>query len=161
MTDPWRIRNTVYTVEEEPINNRNNPEQGFFEFEDNFVPSTNTLSNGAFIKDRSDQTNQCLPDSARYLQSLERKLERTRKSCKLVEALGDRRQQSLRTLLQENQQTVSSENNELVELDTPVASSEFKVYSRQFYRHIQPVRALSQGEIVDIIKYDQLEKQVE
>lgn len=89
---------------------------------------------------------------------VERKLQKIQKESKLIDALGEKRQQCLRSLLQEDigehQSTTFTNNNELLEFETPIANSESTVQG--IYRHLQPVQPLSIGEIVHILKYDQL-----
>lgn len=79
---------------------------------------------------------------------IEKKLQKIKKGANLVEALSEKRNDCLRQLLNSGD---ADNNNEVLALDQPLNNIEF-------YRHLQPVQALSVGELVHIVKHDQLQQ---
>ncbi|XP_037949280.1 uncharacterized protein LOC119683362 [Teleopsis dalmanni] len=160
MSDPWLSDNKLKNNEQDNELSNEAPETeattASLEFEDNFTTissasanNTNNNSNGTKSKN-----HQPLPDSDSYLRGLERKLEKIKKDSKLVKALAEKREDCLRTLLTDDF-PASTQNYDILELDTPVSGAESTV--QEICRHIQPVQPITIGETVNIVKYDQLE----
>lgn len=87
----------------------------------------------------------------------ERKLEKLKKGSKLVSALSEKRDECLRSMLQDNSSSISSNNEHLLDLDASVTNTDSAV--QNLFRQIQPVQPVTVGETVHIVKYDQLEEQ--
>ncbi|XP_045477668.1 uncharacterized protein LOC123682898 isoform X2 [Harmonia axyridis] len=107
-----------------------------FKFEDDFsIPISQTLSHERLIS--------ALPDSDQYLATLESKLKQLKSDSNIVEQLIAKREACM-------QQLLAGENvfAEEIDLDQPVNNLKNLLSSRQ---------ALNQGEIVDLLKHDQLE----
>ncbi|XP_055847841.1 coiled-coil domain-containing protein 32 [Episyrphus balteatus] len=165
MTDPWLVREKTInqeSVENSPTDTNSNEtnfnlieSQTSLQFEDNFLPTHNILNNASSNKESTQQPSR-LPDSEDYLQSLEKKLKKIKKNPKILEALSEKRAECLRNLLEDN---LFINKDESLELDAPISSGDSAV--QELYRHIQPVQALSVGETVHIVKYDQLEAEEE
>ncbi|XP_036324564.1 uncharacterized protein LOC118737871 [Rhagoletis pomonella] len=173
MTDPWMVQNPDHkntSVEngtsEDEIQQQHSKEhsQGApLEFEDNFEPvqatptgntSENTPEETPPKRNEKNSNNtsgslEPLPDSDNYLRGLERKLQKIKKGASLVEALAEKRNDCLRQLLHSGD---PDNNNAVLALDEPLNNLEF-------YRHLQPVQALSVGELVHIVKHDQLQQE--
>ncbi|XP_055906382.1 uncharacterized protein LOC129941708 [Eupeodes corollae] len=160
MTDPWLVREKTInqkSLENSPTDLNSNEtnfnlsdSQSSLQFEDNFLP-THNIANASIEKETTEHSR--LPDSEDYLQSLEKKLKKIKKNPKILEALSEKRAECLRNLLEDN---LFINKDETLELDAPISSGDSAV--QELYRHhIQPVQALSVGEIVHIVKYDQLE----
>lgn len=165
MTDPWLFQKASQqnnSVENGTTENGVHQQQGEkkleqapLEFEDNFAPTPpKNLSDKPSTSIKIDGINspahclEPLPDSDNYLRGLERKLEKIKKGANLVEALSEKRNDCLRQLLNSGD---ADNNNEVLALDEPLNNIEF-------YRHLQPVQALSVGELVHIVKHDQLQQ---
>lgn len=86
----------------------------------------------------------------------EHKLEKLKKSSKLVDALSEKRDDCLRSMLQNNSDSTCN-NDLLLELETSITNSDSAV--QNLYRQLQPVQPVTVGETVHIVKYDQLEEQ--
>ncbi|XP_053945333.1 uncharacterized protein LOC128854902 [Anastrepha ludens] len=170
MTDPWMVQNSGQqnnsvengakdnSILQEP--SKENSELAPLEFEDNFAPASNAHIRDNFentVSPRSGKKNsntiacavEPLPDSDNYLRGLERKLQKIKKGANLVEALAEKRNDCLRQLLNNGD---PDNNNAVLALDQPLNNPEF-------YRHLQPVQAISVGELVHIVKYDQLQQE--
>uniref|UniRef100_A0A0A1WS98 Uncharacterized protein C15orf57 homolog n=1 Tax=Zeugodacus cucurbitae TaxID=28588 RepID=A0A0A1WS98_ZEUCU len=160
MTDPWLVQNSGQqnnSVEngttENGVHKQQEEEEAPLEFEDNFAPQEKSISGKPSTSTNIDGINSSanclepLPDSDNYLRGLERKLQKIKKGANLVEALSEKRNDCLRQLLNSGD---ADNNNEVLALDQPLNNIEF-------YRHLQPVQALSVGELVHIVKYDQLQ----
>ncbi|XP_018788377.1 PREDICTED: uncharacterized protein LOC108968673 [Bactrocera latifrons] len=165
MTDPWLVQNSAQQNNSVENGTRGNGvhqqqgeekfEQAPLEFEDNFAPTpeknrSDKPSTSAKIDGNNSSTHclEPLPDSDNYLRGLERKLQKIKKGANLVEALTEKRNDCLRHLLNSGD---ADNNNEVLALDQPLNNIEF-------YRHLQPVQALSVGELVHIVKHDQLQQ---
>ncbi|XP_058975146.1 uncharacterized protein LOC131801093 [Musca domestica] len=168
--DPWKVQvqhpehsnsatNGKLTDE---INNSTETANSALGFEDSFIGAEN--NNCSSDKKRPENTNkshnkpehQPLPDSQTYLKGLERKLDKLKKNSKLVEALSEKRSDCLRSLIQGDLSGSNSNNDLLLELEASI-NSDSAVHN--LYRQIQPVQAVTVGETVHIVKYDQLEEQ--
>ncbi|CAD6992832.1 unnamed protein product [Ceratitis capitata] len=170
MTDPWLVRNSGQqktSVENGTKENgasrqeREISHETPLEFEDDFAPGTTALTiNNCLNEDKSSKfyginnstSPACiepLPDSDTYLRGLERKLQKIKKGANLVEALAEKRNDCLRQLLHSSD---PENNNDILALDQPLNNIEF-------YRHLQPIQALSVGELVHIVNYDQLQQE--
>lgn len=159
MTDPWLVREK--TINQESLENSSTDTNSnettlnqiesntTLQFEDNFLPTHNSINTSS--NNKSSQHSR-LPDSEDYLQSLEKKLKKIKKNPKILEALSEKRAECLRNLLEDN---LFINKDESLELDAPISTGDSAV--QELYRHIQPVQALSVGETVHIVKYDQLE----
>ncbi|XP_056634228.1 uncharacterized protein LOC130443540 isoform X1 [Diorhabda sublineata] len=125
--DPWLCCQTGVSVSE------NNTK---FEFEDNFTP---TLDNR-------------LPDSEEYLAVLEEKLKKIKADPNILAQLVAKREACMQELLNGvNGNGVKHVDDHILELNEPISNS-------QVLRAIAPQRqAINQGEVVEFIKYDQLE----
>lgn len=174
MTDPWSVHCTKNeTIQENPINEQElqldnllvfarNESQGFG-FEDSFIQNNNnsdTLEDTAVkhtLAESQNNQHKPLPDSEIYLKGLERKLEKLKKSSKLVDALSEKRNDCMRSMLQDNSSNSGFSNDILLELEESLTNSDSAV--QHLYRQIQPVRPVTVGETVHILKYDQLEEQ--
>ncbi|KRT83773.1 hypothetical protein AMK59_3564 [Oryctes borbonicus] len=100
------------------------------EFEDNFVPEITKL-----------------PDSEKYLAILEEKLTKIKSNPNVMEQLAKKREECLNQLLSEPEYDCSRD----LSLDEPIEST-------TIMRTIMPQKqALTQGEIVELLKYDRLE----
>lgn len=71
--------------------------------------------------------------------------------------MAKKREDCFENLLNSNSTTTTWTNND-VELDDPISSHGDSAV-QEIYRHICPVQPLNVGEIVHIVKYDQLEEQ--
>ncbi|XP_067616742.1 uncharacterized protein [Eurosta solidaginis] len=173
MTDPWMVQNSGHdtktegnVVKENGAQQKRSDEESplpHLEFEDNFtpiVPTINARSNcgNAATSNRNENISNSnggclepLPDSDIYLRGLERKLQKIKKGANLVEALAEKRNDCLHQLLHSEN---SDNNNAVLALDEPLNNLEF-------CRHLQPIQALSVGELVHIVRYDQLQEQEE
>ncbi|CAH0564165.1 unnamed protein product [Brassicogethes aeneus] len=99
-------------------------------FEDNFSPSQNDK----------------LPDSEQYLAILEEKLRKIKSDPDVLRQLAEKRESCMQQLMLAD----PFYEDENIELDTPVPNS-------HIIRTLQPQKqALNQGEIVELVKYDQL-----
>lgn len=88
----------------------------------------------------------------------ERKLQKLKKSSKLVDALAEKREDCLRSLVQNDiPNGGSSQNDLLLDLEASILNNDSAVHN--LYRQIQPVQPVTVGETVHIVKYDQLEEQ--
>ncbi|XP_065372361.1 uncharacterized protein LOC135964174 [Calliphora vicina] len=174
MTDPWSVQGTNEVTRQDNSTNEskeNNQRKSAdprndsqtLGFEDSFIQEDNN-SNTIVVAD-SDKTSskedahtehQPLSDSETYLQSLERKLEKLKKGSKLVDALSEKRDDCLRSMLQSNSSN-GFNNDTLLELEASITNSDSAV--QNLYRQIQPVQPVTVGETVHIVKYDQLEEQ--
>lgn len=135
--DPWNVKNNINDLKIEGS-------QGNCEaFEDNFTSEDN----------KNIRPHQPLPDSATYLQLLERKLAKVQKGSKLLDSLQQKREDCMRELLSSDGITTRS-LDQVLELDTPVESGRLQ-------RHLLPIQALTIGETVHIVKHDALEEQPE
>ncbi|KAJ8959113.1 hypothetical protein NQ318_022370 [Aromia moschata] len=106
------------------------PEIPITKFEDNFTPN---------ISDK-------LPDHEEYLAILEAKLKKLKSDPSVVAQLAAKREACMRDLLT----SAAYVEEELIELEEPVSNS-------QLLRTIAPQKqALTQGEVVSLVKYDQL-----
>ncbi|GJQ80116.1 hypothetical protein Trydic_g19397 [Trypoxylus dichotomus] len=100
------------------------------QFEDNFVPEITKL-----------------PDSEKYLAALEEKLHKIKLNPNVIEQLAQKREECLNQLLNGPECARSDD----LSLDEPVEST-------AIMRTIMPQKqALTQGEIVELLKYDRLE----
>lgn len=96
---------------------------------------------------------------------LERKLNKLKKSPKLLEALSEKRGECLRTFLKEDESSLSGHRNRLPEeydhdhedfhLNEQCITDSDNVV-QNLYRHLQPKQAVTIGETVHLIKHDQL-----
>ncbi|KAJ1527538.1 hypothetical protein ONE63_007507 [Megalurothrips usitatus] len=142
--DPWK------TNHEESLSNcstgRDEDELSMC-FEDSFV----ACSRGD-CDETSNNINNRLPDSAEYLASLENKLAKLkskRKSKDMVKSLQDKNMSSMIHFLSDENRTVMDDDDFI--LDTPVSNS------HPLMRHVAPDKqALTVGELVELLKADQL-----
>jgi Coiled-coil domain containing 32 len=98
-----------------------------------------------------------LPDSQQYLELLQRKLKKVRKDNGVVNQLKQKREEALEHLL------VGSDrlNNDYdLELESSTNVIENGVVL-EFIRQVRPEQPLCVGEIVHIIKHDQLQEHIE
>ncbi|XP_017845310.1 uncharacterized protein LOC108601864 [Drosophila busckii] len=130
--DPWQVINNN-NIEKEAKSSANIIEK----FEDNFNPDKSSL--------------EPLPDSANYLHSLEKKLQKVQKGAKLLDSLQEKKHDCMRQLLSANG-VPESTLDQLLELDTPIESG-------RLHRHLLPVQAVSVGETLPIVQHDSLEQQ--
>ncbi|XP_037809097.1 uncharacterized protein LOC119601920 [Lucilia sericata] len=174
MTDPWSVQGTNEVIRQDNStkeSKENSPTESAdlrndsqtLGFEDSFIQEKDKNSNtfeATSAEDTSkevvDSQHQPLPDSETYLQSLERKLEKLKKGSKLVDALAEKREDCLRSMLQNNS-SQGLNNDILLELEASITNSDSAV--QNLYRQIQPVQPVTVGETVHIVKYDQLEEQ--
>ncbi|ALC47774.1 CG42557 [Drosophila busckii] len=112
--DPWQVINNN-NIEKEAKSSANIIEK----FEDNFNPDKSSL--------------EPLPDSANYLHSLEKKLQKVQKGAKLLDSLQEKKHDCMRQLLSANG-VPESTLDQLLELDTPIESG-------RLHRHLLPVQA--------------------
>ncbi|KAH8402774.1 hypothetical protein KR215_010319, partial [Drosophila sulfurigaster] len=154
--DPWQVKNDNIQQKE------NGNIEVIEKFEDNFNPHKTGTAPSEEIDDKktaaSDVSNvtgvtqiEPLPDSANYLQLLERKLQRVQKGSKLLDSLQEKKQDCMRNLLAASADTTLEQ---LLELDTPIESG-------RLHRHLLPVQAVTVGETLHIVKHDALEEQIE
>ncbi|XP_061387159.1 uncharacterized protein LOC133322127 [Musca vetustissima] len=167
--DPWKVQhpensNTNGTVTN-GTNNTTESENASLGFEDSFIAEAenNNCDSDKNEQEKSNTTtdnqkpeHQPLPDSQTYLKGLERKLDKLKKNSKLVEALSEKRDDCLRSLIQSDLSGNNSNNDLMLELEASI-NSDSAVHN--LYRQIQPVQAVTVGETVHIVKYDQLEEQ--
>ena len=90
----------------------------------------------------------------------ERKLQKLKKESKLVDALAQAKERSLRDLLNQSQNTsssglLSSLDDSLLDCSNGGGSGNAAV--QEVFRHLQPVQAVTAAERVQILQYDQLE----
>nr|CAH7757622.1 unnamed protein product [Callosobruchus chinensis] len=97
-------------------------------FEDNFIPP--------FTK---------LPDSEEYLAILEARLRKIKQDPNILAQLAAKKEECMRQLL-----------NRPGELDDEILSLEEPIENLQILRTIAPQQAVTQGELVELLKYDQL-----
>ncbi|CAH2013512.1 unnamed protein product [Acanthoscelides obtectus] len=97
-------------------------------FEDNFVPP--------FTK---------LPDSEEYLANLEAKLRKLQLNPNILSQLAAKKEACMQQLLKTS-----------TELDDEILTLEEPIENLQILRTVTPQQALTQGELVELIKYDQL-----
>ncbi|XP_064550820.1 uncharacterized protein LOC135436968 [Drosophila montana] len=149
--DPWQVKN-----------NSSKPENGNTEviekFEDNFNPNKLENRRKSDFDDRKTESNvtgsqriEPLPDSANYLQLLERKLEKVQKGNKLLDSLQEKKQDCMRSLLAANG-VPETTLEQLLDFDTPIESG-------RLHRHLLPVQAVTVGETLQIVQYDALAEQ--
>ncbi|KAJ8946790.1 hypothetical protein NQ314_008773 [Rhamnusium bicolor] len=99
-------------------------------FEDNFTPTINDK----------------LPDSEQYLAVLEEKLKKIKNDPRLLAQLTAKKEACMQQLL-----------NSAIHLDEEIIELEESIPHSQILRTIAPQKqALNQGEIVELVKYDQL-----
>ncbi|KAH8311154.1 hypothetical protein KR044_004593, partial [Drosophila immigrans] len=159
--DPWQVKN-------DSIQQENGNIEVIEKFEDYFNPNktgaterTSEDIDESDTKTASDVGNvtgltqiEPLPDSANYLQLLERKLQRVQKGCKLLDSLQEKKQDCMRNLLAASDIGVpASTLEQLLDLDTPIESG-------RLHRHLLPVQAVTVGETLHIVKHDALEEQI-
>ncbi|XP_013106963.2 uncharacterized protein LOC106086724 [Stomoxys calcitrans] len=162
--DPWSVQHP------ENCTNGHNPTSSATEssvdsdcvgFEDSFTTfsnNNNTQEERNFSSDNNKPEHQPLPDSQTYLKSLERKLSNLKKNSKLVDALTEKRNDCLRSLVQSDLSRNGSCNNDLLlELEASIGNTDSAVHN--LYRQIQPIQPVTVGETVHIVNYDQLEEQ--
>uniref|UniRef100_U5ESD8 Protein aael aael001860 aedes aegypti n=1 Tax=Corethrella appendiculata TaxID=1370023 RepID=U5ESD8_9DIPT len=117
------------------------------EFEDNF--STTSIVEEQTDDEVKKVTFNKLPDSENYLKSLENKLRKIKNNQTTLQQLAERREQCMRSLL-----SGSTRFEENLILEEPLNCSEL-------IRYIRPEQAHTQAEVVNLVKYDQLEQQQE
>lgn len=108
-----------------------------------------------------------IPFLIAFSSPLERKLNKLKKSSKLLAALSEKRADCLRSfLLNDSIATVDSDeyqskhwNHEDFQLDEQCSRADPDNVVQTLYRHLQPIQAVTIGETVELIKYDQLEQQ--
>ncbi|XP_073817868.1 uncharacterized protein [Musca autumnalis] len=169
--DPWNwkeVQHSENTTNEKVTNGISNhceSENSSLGFEDSFIVAENNNCNEKTKTEPENTTNnisgnkpehQPLPDSQTYLKGLERKLDKLKKNSKLVDALSEKREDCLRSLIQSDLSGNNSNNDLLLELEASL-NTDSAVHN--LYRQIQPVQAVTVGETVHIVKYDQLEEQ--
>ncbi|XP_023169169.2 uncharacterized protein LOC111598237 [Drosophila hydei] len=150
--DPWQVTNNSIKQGE------NGNSKVIEKFEDNFA----TTINKGDTKIRTDfdvsikesnvtgsQPIEPLPDSANYLQLLERKLQKVQRGTKLLDSLQAKKQDCMRSLLASSV-VPEPTFEQLLEFDTPIESG-------RLHRHLLPVQAVTVGETLQIVKYDELE----
>ncbi|KAH8360215.1 hypothetical protein KR093_011441, partial [Drosophila rubida] len=154
--DPWQVKN-------DSIQHQNGNIEVIEKFEDNFNPIKSVqeidCDKNKTASDVSNVTGvtkiEPLPDSANYLQLLERKLQRVQKGAKLLDSLQEKKQDCMRNLLATSDIGVpASTLEQLLDLDTPIESG-------RLHRHLLPVQAVTVGETLHIVKHDALEEQIE
>lgn len=120
------------------------------QFEDNFQethsPTSSTSNNQDFEK---------LPDSAEYLATLEKRLAKIKKNPDTIKQLQSRRELAFRELLESDAPSNTILTDSQLDLDATVQLTENRT-ANEIIRHIQPVQALTAGEVVPIIKHDHL-----
>ncbi|XP_055381435.1 uncharacterized protein LOC129612019 [Condylostylus longicornis] len=135
-TDPWRINKepnkTINSLSSNSLS---------LEFEDNFTPS----------EEFQIECTNILPDSKKYLESLEKKLKKLRSDPRILEQLAQKREECLNNLINNS---LNLDSN--VEFDTPIGGDS-AVYD--IYRHLYPTQPITIGETVHILKYDQLQEE--
>ncbi|KAH8417558.1 hypothetical protein KR222_001862, partial [Zaprionus bogoriensis] len=153
--DPWQVKNND-SIEQQQ---QNGNIQVIEKFEDNFNPNnkaeTQTRTSPAQVSESNatgPQRLQPLPDSANYLQLLERKLKKVQKGSKLLDSLQEKKQDCMRNLLGSNGAAPATTLEQLLELDTPIESG-------RLHRHLLPVQAVTVGETLHIVAHDALEQQ--
>ncbi|KAI8130046.1 hypothetical protein FF38_06144 [Lucilia cuprina] len=174
MTDPWSVQGTKEVIRQDNSTNKSKEstpsespdkrnDSQTLGFEDSFIQEKDTNSNTFEAPSAEDSSkevvgsqHQPLPDSETYLQSLERKLEKLKKGSKLVDALAEKREDCLRSMLQNNS-SQGLNNDILLELEASITNTDSAV--QNLYRQLQPVQPVTVGETVHIVKYDQLEEQ--
>jgi len=129
-TDPWQNNKAISTASSVQL-----------EFEDNFIPNDHL---------EVDCKNN-LPDSKRYLESLEKKLKKLKNDPKILEQLAQKREECLKNLINNS----FSLDNSYVELDAPVGGDSAV---HDIYRHLYPIQPITVGETFHIINYDQLQE---
>jgi len=147
MTNPWLCKEVEQSKEiiEDQSDSNLESNKNHLQFEDNFTSCTTGKS--VQVNSSSIQSTIIpLDDTDSYLQGLERKLAKIKKT-NLVKAISEKREDCMRTLLT----TEDTVRDHLLELDTPVSNSEL-------YRHLQPIHPLTVGETVHIVKHDQLDQ---
>lgn len=130
-TDAWKEQSVI----SEPIN---------LFFEDNFEGH----------KEEKKPTFEPLSDSAEYLAILQRRLAKLQNP-KVVEQLRDKRDQCMRELL-EGATTTGLLTDSQIELEATCQSD--NQTANEIIRFIKPEQPLTAGEVVPIIKHDQLER---
>lgn len=88
-----------------------------------------------------------------YLYKIERKLQKIKKEAKLVDALAVAKERCLRELLNQSSSSHNESSCELLENSILDQNSSFQ----EVLRHLQPVQAVSSGELAQILHYDHLE----
>lgn len=150
--DPWQVKNDNSTDKQE-----NGNTEVIEKFEDNFNPNKaeSQISEETETESNVSGSTQIepLPDSANYLQLLERKLQRVQKGAKLLESLQEKKQDCMRNLLASDGVPATT-LEQLLELDTPIESG-------RLHRHLLPVQAVTVGETLHIVNHDALEEQIE
>lgn len=171
--DPWQVTSNSIKQQE------NGNSKVIETFEDNFTSSTNKEETGRTSADidlglkesnaTGPQQLEPLPDSANYLQLLggyiytyvkifyinfnilyeERKLQKVQKGTKLLDSLQAKKEDCMRLLLASNG-VPEKTFEQLLEFDTPIESG-------RLHRHLLPVQAVTVGETLQIVKYDELE----
>ncbi|XP_002073354.3 uncharacterized protein LOC6650636 [Drosophila willistoni] len=161
--DPWQVKNNSIELQQQKITNE------VQSFEDNFASHKDNNKQQEAVEEEEEEEHQDvdvvgktssvarpphepLPDSANYLQLLERKLAKVQKGSKLLDSLQEKRQDCMRLLLASSNGSALIE--EQLELDTPIESGRLQ-------RHLLPHQALTVGELVNIVKHDALEEQQE
>lgn len=111
-------------------------------FEDNFEP---------FPSDPDS-----LPDSREYLEALEKKLEKLHTNSNILQELADRREHCLASLLRGSITLPTDIDCGLLDgSDSDLSESR---RGSEIVRHIIPEQPTNPGELVHIIKFDQLEQ---
>lgn len=124
------------------------------QFEDNFH-ETHSLSNSG-----SNQNFVKLPDSEEYLAALEKRLAKIKKNPDTIKQLQTRRELAFRELLESDAPSNTILTDSQLDLDATVQLTENRT-ANEIIRHIQPVQALTAGEVVPIIKHDHLRSKEE
>ncbi|XP_074032000.1 uncharacterized protein isoform X2 [Leptinotarsa decemlineata] len=94
-------------------------------------------------------SNNKLPDSEQYLAILEEKLRKIKNDPNIIAQLSAKKEACMQQLLSGPEEI----DEEILNLDEPVSSS-------QILRTIAPQKqALNHGEIVELVKHDQLKKE--
>ncbi|XP_030369951.1 uncharacterized protein LOC115620714 [Scaptodrosophila lebanonensis] len=158
--DPWQMINTKIEDQHSEVV-KSGPEavpNACNNFEDNFAPPSRPVTHSPVDNNNDEESNatcplQHLPDSANYLQLLERKLAKVQKGAKLLDSLQEKRQDCMRSLLGSNGVPATT-LEQLLELDVPIESGRLQ-------RHLLPVQAVTAGEKLHIIQHDALEDQIE
>lgn len=130
-TDAWKEQSDI----SEPIN---------LFFEDNFEGN----------KEEKKPTFEPLSDSAEYLAILQRRLAKLQNP-KVVEQLRDKRDQCMRELLEGATTTGLLTDSQL---DLAANCQSDNQTANEIIRFIKPEQPLTAGEVVPIIKHDQLER---
>ncbi|XP_017859655.1 PREDICTED: uncharacterized protein LOC108611481 [Drosophila arizonae] len=156
--DPWQMTSNSIKQQE------NGNSRVIETFEDNFTSSINKEETerraSADIDLELKESNvtgpqqlEPLPDSASYLQLLERKLQKVQKGTKLLDSLQAKKEDCMRSLLASSG-VPEKTFEQLLEFDTPIESG-------RLHRHLLPVQAVTVGETLEIVKYDELEVEEE